>query len=135
MPAITIDPIATTVAGDEPESAANSMQAKTPAIASPPGKCPTQAMEKRMMRRATPPVVMKDEARMKNGMASRVKCPSKAANSVWATEASELSENHSRKSVELRPSATAIGTPISKSTMTMVKSRATSIIRAPRPVP
>ena len=72
MPAITMDPMATTVAGDEPESAANSMQAKTPAIASPPGKWPTQAMAKRMIRRATPPVDMKDEARMKKGMARSV---------------------------------------------------------------
>jgi hypothetical protein len=72
MPEITIVPIATTVAGEEPESAAKSMQAKTPAMARPPGKCPTQAMEKRMIRCATPPVVMKLEARMKNGMASSV---------------------------------------------------------------
>ena len=57
---------------EEPESAAKSMQAKTPAIARPPLKWPTQAMEKRMMRRATPPVDMKVEARMKKGMASRV---------------------------------------------------------------
>ena len=51
------------------------MQAKTPAIARPPGKCPTQAMEKRMMRRATPPVDMKDEARMKNGIANKREVP------------------------------------------------------------
>jgi hypothetical protein len=72
MPAMTIVPMATTVAGDEPESAANSMQAKTPAIASPPGRWPTTAMAKRIIRRATPPVDMKLEARMKNGIASRV---------------------------------------------------------------
>ena len=84
--------MATTVAGDDPDKAANSIQANTPAIANPPGKCPTQAIENRMIRRATPPVVMKDEARMKNGIASRVKCPSNASNSVPATEASELSE-------------------------------------------
>ena len=72
MPAITIDPTATTVAGDDPERAANSMQAKTPAMASPPGRWPTQAMAKRMIRCATPPVDMKAAARMKKGMASRV---------------------------------------------------------------
>ncbi len=38
MPAITIEPMATTVAGDEPDTAANSMQASTEAIASPPGR-------------------------------------------------------------------------------------------------
>ncbi len=72
MPAMAMVPIATTVAGDEPDSAANSMQASTDAIASPPRKCPTAAMAKRMMRRATPPVDMNDEARMKNGIASSV---------------------------------------------------------------
>ena len=72
MPAMTMVPMATTVAGEEPDSAAKSMQAKTPAIARPPWKWPTQAMAKRMMRRATPPVDMKAEARMKKGMASRV---------------------------------------------------------------
>ena len=45
MAPITIEPIATTVAGEEPESAAKSMQAKTPAIAKPPRKWPTQAIE------------------------------------------------------------------------------------------
>ncbi len=72
MAAITIVPIATTVAGEEPESAANIMQANTPAMARPPGRWPTQAMAKRMMRCATPPVDMKEEARTKNGIASRV---------------------------------------------------------------
>jgi len=38
------------------------------------------------------PVVMKDDARMKNGIASKVKWPSNASKSVPATEASELSE-------------------------------------------
>ncbi len=38
MPAMTMVPMATTVAGEEPESAANSMQAKTDAIARPPLK-------------------------------------------------------------------------------------------------
>ena len=53
MPAITIEPIATTVAGDEPETAANSMQASTPAIARPPWRWPVQAIAKLIMRRAT----------------------------------------------------------------------------------
>ena len=43
MPTMTMLPMATTVAGEEPESAAKSMQAKTPAIAKPPGKWPTQS--------------------------------------------------------------------------------------------
>ncbi len=72
MPAMTIEPIATTVAGELPLTAANSMQASTPAMAKPPRRWPTQAMAKRMMRRATPPVVRKAELRMKNGIASSV---------------------------------------------------------------
>ena len=38
MAAITIEPIATTVAGDEPDNAAKIMHANTPAIANPPRK-------------------------------------------------------------------------------------------------
>ena len=71
MPAMAMVPIATTVAGEEPDSAAKSMQASTEAIASPPRMWPTVAMAKRMMRLATPPVDMKADARTKNGMASR----------------------------------------------------------------
>ena len=65
-------PIATTVAGDEPDKAAKSIQAKTPAIARPPGKCPTSAIENLIIRFATPPVDMNEDAKIKNGMASRV---------------------------------------------------------------
>ncbi len=72
MAAMTIEPMATTVAGDEPDRAANIMQAKTPAMARPPCIWPTQAMAKRIIRLATPPVDMKDEARTKNGIARSV---------------------------------------------------------------
>ena len=58
MPATAIDPTAATVAGDEPDNAANSMQASTAAIARPPRICPTQALAKSIRRCATPPVVM-----------------------------------------------------------------------------
>ena len=64
-----IEPIATTVAGEEPETAANSAQAMTPASASPPYQCPTIAVAKLIIRRATPPWVRKLPARMKNGIA------------------------------------------------------------------
>ena len=74
MPAITIEPIATTVAGDEPDTAANSIQASTEAIARPPGKWPTAEIAKLIIRLATPPVVRKLPARMKNGIASSVNC-------------------------------------------------------------
>ena len=71
---MTIEPIATTVAGEMPETAAKSMQARTDAMASPPRKWPREATAKSIIRRATPPVVMKLPARMKKGMASRVNC-------------------------------------------------------------
>ena len=72
MPLITIEPMATTVAGDDPETAANSMHAITEAIARPPLKWPTQATAKRIRRLATPPVDRNAEDRMKNGMARSV---------------------------------------------------------------
>jgi hypothetical protein len=67
-----MEPMATTVAGDDPDTAANSMQARTEAMASPPGSQPTQSTAKRIMRRATPPVVRNAEARIKKGIASSV---------------------------------------------------------------
>ena len=73
MPAMTIEPMATTVAGDEPETAANSMQASTEAIARPPRRWPTQAMAKRIMPpRHAAGGQERAEARMKNGIASSV---------------------------------------------------------------
>ena len=71
MPAMTMLPMATTVAGEEPDTAANSMQASTEAIARPPCICPTQASAKSIILRATPPLVIKVPARMKKGIASR----------------------------------------------------------------
>src|SRR5512145_1485503 len=63
-PALTIagsriEPMATTVAGDEPDTAANSAQATTPARPRPPYQWPTMAVAKLIMRRATPPCVRK----------------------------------------------------------------------------
>src|SRR5699024_10266041 len=59
IPAMTIEPTATTVAGDDPDTAANSTQASTEAMARPPRRWPTTELAKRIMRLATPPVVMK----------------------------------------------------------------------------
>ncbi len=62
-----IEPIATTVAGLEPETAANSAQATTPPRPRPPCQWPTMAVAKLIMRRATPPwveeVARQDEER------------------------------------------------------------------------
>src|SRR6202008_1610740 len=65
---IMIAPIAITAAGDDPETAANSAQAITPASPRPPYQCPTMAVAKLIMRLATPPWVRKLQARMKKGI-------------------------------------------------------------------
>src|SRR5512132_2235663 len=49
-----IEPIATTVAGDDPDTAANSAQAMTPASPSPPCQWPTIDDANVIIRRATP---------------------------------------------------------------------------------
>ncbi len=59
----------TTVATDEPEMAANSAQATTPANPNPPYQWPISDEAKSIMRRATPPEVSRLPARMKNGIA------------------------------------------------------------------
>jgi hypothetical protein len=80
-----IEPIAITVAGDEPDTAANSAQAKTPASPSPPYQWPIIDRAKSIMRLATPPWVRKLPARMKNGIAmiSKLSMP---VNSFNATD-------------------------------------------------
>ena len=70
MPAIMMEPTATTVAGDEPDTAANNAHASSAAIARPPRKWPTSEFANAIMRFATPPVVINAPARMKNGIAS-----------------------------------------------------------------
>ncbi len=72
MPAMAIEPTAATVAGLEPERAANSIQASTEPIAKPPRTWPTQALAKSIKRLAAPPVVIKAPATRKKGMASNV---------------------------------------------------------------
>src|SRR5699024_10790044 len=73
IPAITSEPTATTEAGDDPDTAANSTQASTEAMAGPPRRWPTTELAQRIMRLATPPVVMKAPASTKNGIAMSVK--------------------------------------------------------------
>src|SRR5262252_7851459 len=51
---ISTDPMATTVAGDEPDTAANSAQAITAASPRPPCQWPTIVVAKLIIRRATP---------------------------------------------------------------------------------
>ena len=129
MPVMTMAPTATTVAGDEPDTAANNMQARTDAIAKPPRKWPIHALAKRIMRRATPPVVMKEPPRIKKGIASSVYC-SDVSNSLSVSDASESCAKIRIVSNDDRPRAMATGMPISINTKSKIKSRAI-VIYAP----
>ena len=68
MAGIISAPTATTVAGDEPETAAKNMHASTVVIAMPPRRWPTMAAPKSVSRREIPPRDMMLAARM-NGIA------------------------------------------------------------------
>ena len=107
-----IDPIATTVAGDEPDTAANSAHAITPASARPPCQCPTIAEAKAIIRRATPPCVRKLPARMKNGIAMISK-RSMPVKSFSATDVIGTVVIVNRKVSTVRPSEIDTGMPVS----------------------
>ena len=119
-----IDPMATTVAGDEPDTAANNAHAMTPARPSPPYQCPTIADAKRIMRLATPPWVRKLPARMKNGIAmiSNFSMPVK---SFSATAWIGTSVKVKRKISTVRPRAMDTGIAVSISAMSKKKMSAT----------
>src|SRR5690606_32337373 len=105
MPAMTMEPTATTVAGDEPDTAANRQHAMTEAMARPPWKWPTVATAKRIMRLATPPVVMNAPASTKKGMAMSVKC-SDVSYILSESEARESAPKKKMVRMDDRPSAT-----------------------------
>ena len=107
-----IEPMATTVAGDDPETAAKSAHAITPASASPPCQWPTMDEAKLIMRRATPPCVRKLPARMKNGIAmiSNFSMPVK---SLSATDVIGTVVMVNRKVSTVRPSEIETGIPVS----------------------
>ena len=107
-----IAPIATTVAGDDPETAAKSAQASTPARPSPPWKWPTIEVAKRIIRLATPPWVRKLPARMKNGIAmiSNFSIP---VNSLSATDSIGTWVRKNRNERTVRPREIEIGMPVS----------------------
>ena len=125
-----IAPIATTVAGDDPEIAANSAQAITPASPRPPYQCPISEVANAIMRRATPPWVRKFPARMKNGIAMISKF-SMPVNSFSATASIGTCVIVNRKVSTVRPSAIETGMPVSISTISSPKMMAEVIARAP----
>ena len=125
--------MATTVAGEEPEMAANSAQARTAARPRPPYQWPTIEVAKAIILRATPPWVRKLPARMKNGIAmiSKLSMPVK---SLSATASIGTLVITNRKESTVRPSAIEIGMPVSISAISSPKMRTLFIGRLrPRP--
>src|SRR3569832_538973 len=106
-----MEPIATTVAGLEPDTAANSAQATTPAKARPPCQWPTIEVAKLIMRRAPPPCVRKLPAKMKNGNAKNTN-NTNPENNNKATETNSTSDNKNKKVSTVRPSEIEIGMPV-----------------------
>src|SRR4051812_13490111 len=106
-----IEPMATTVAGLDPDTAANKAHAMTPARPRPPCQWPTTLVAKLIMRRATPPCVRKLPARMKNGIAmiSNFSIP---VNSFSATDSTGTWVMVKRKVSTVKPSAIEIGMPV-----------------------
>ncbi|MNN97098.1 hypothetical protein D3C81_2161950 [compost metagenome] len=68
--------MATTSATPEPDSAPNIRQASTATMARPPLMSPTMAAHRRTMRWVRPALFMSCAARMKSGIASKVKLSS-----------------------------------------------------------
>ncbi len=107
-----IEPMATTVATLDPETAANSAEAVTPAKPRPPGQCPTSEVVKSIIRLATPPCVRNVPARIKNGIAMIVKL-SRPVNSLRPTLSIGTCVMVTRNDSTVRPSAMEIGMPVS----------------------
>ena len=107
-----IEPMATTVAGDDPDTAANNAHAITPESASPPCQWPTMDEAKAIMRRATPPWVRKLPARMKNGIAM-ISNRSMPVNNFSATEVIGTVVIVNRKVSTVSPSEIETGMPVS----------------------
>ena len=124
-PALTIagsmiDPIATTVAGLNSDTAANNAQAMTPARPRPPCQWPTMVVANVIMRRATPPWVRKLPARMKNGIAM-ISNRSMPVNSLSATDSIGTWVIVNRNVSTVRPSEIDTGMPVSISANSRTK--------------
>ena len=120
-PALTIagskiEPMATTVAGLEPDTAANSAHANTPARPKPPAQCPTIEVAKLIIRLATPPCVKKFPARIKNGIAmiSNFSIP---VNNLRATDSNGTWVMVNKKLNTVKPREIEMGMPVSMSTV------------------
>ena len=124
-----MEPMATTVAGEEPETAAKRAQARTPDRARPPCQCPTMEVAKLIIRWATPPWVRKLPAKMKKGMAmiSNFSMPEK---SFRATDSSGTWVMVNRKVRTVSPREMEMGIPVSIRATRMLK-RTSELISTP----
>ena len=129
-----IEPIATTVAGLEPEMVAKNAQARIAAIASPPRIQPTSASAKRMMRAAMPPSVSRVPDRTKNGtaMIAKLSSPVNRRCETMSTVSSAKEENSTRNVSTVIPSAIEIGVPVNRSN-NRISSMSVAFMRAPPP--
>ncbi|BAQ11630.1 hypothetical protein OXB_3161 [Bacillus sp. OxB-1] len=105
-------PIAATVAGEEPERAAKKKQATIVTSAKPPVKGFIKEFAKVINRLESPPVSIKEPAKMKNGIAIRGK-ESSAVKALCVRNNAGMSEIISA-TVTAIPIAIAIGMPINK---------------------
>ena len=115
-----IEPMATTVAGEDPDTAENSAAAMVAAMPNPPAQWPIIVRANSIMRRATPPWVRKLPARMKNGIAmiSNFSMPVK---SFSATDSIGTVVMKNRNDSTVRPSEIEIGMPVSISRISSPK--------------
>ena len=107
-----IEPIATTVAGLEPDNAAKKAHDNTADSARPPRIAPTSVVAKFTIRVATPPEVRKAPASMKNGIAMIANWSS-PVNSRCEMISTGIVENAYKKASTDMPSAIEIGMPVS----------------------
>ena len=104
-------PMEATSAEVEPETPANSMDARMLTCARPPGIKPTSSFAKPTMRLVTPQAFMISPAKMNSGIAIRVK-ESPPAKMRWVRMTRSL-PFRARYSMEEMPTPNATGTPIS----------------------
>jgi len=88
---------------------------------SPPGTCPIIALAKRKMRLVMPPVFMRLPARMKNGMASRVKLVVEAYIRCGSMVSRELLPSPTNEMIAVSAMATAMGRSIRINTKSRAK--------------
>ena len=121
-----MEPIAATVAGFEPDSAAKNAEAITVIIPSPPGIVPTKDLANSTSRRDIPPVSIKPPAIIKKGMAMNGN-ESTAVNIRWATTNGGVGISpNSSAAIPERPRATPIGT-LTSNNMTKTPNNMASI--------